>query len=322
PKIQPKIIVPKTPPILKEKTDIKPKQGRNNILNLKQIGMDENQLTLFSKALKASNGLILLTGQNSSGKTTSLYAAILECISKKLNVITFEDSIEYKINGITQVQLNPIEHLTLTSAINVSLCQDTNIILIDEIIDSEGAQSTLRTSLGRLVISTLNAANVIQAAERLIAMNIEPFLLASSLILVVGQRLIKKICPKCKYPVEMEENIKNIFSSHAFSEFSKSKVDPSMENKLNDIFSKYAAHSLKSYYKGAGCNNCQNTGYDGYTAIFEFLSIDDELRKLITKKAASSEINAYAVKKGMDSMLSKGLSLVAKGVTTPDQVIF
>jgi general secretion pathway protein E len=306
----------KIQPVLQPVSKPKPK----NILNLKHLGMDESQLAMFSKALKNSTGLILLTGLEGSGKTTTLYAALLEGITKGLNILTIEDTIEHQIDGITQVELSSDTHIAITSAINVNLCKDTNIVLIDEIRDTEGTQSALLTSLGHLVISTLNTTNVSQAAQRMIEMRIEPFLLASSLILIIGQRLIKKICQRCKYPVEMDVDIRKAFSRQAYSEFSKSKVDPAMEDRLNDVFSKHAALSLKNYYRGAGCVDCQNSGYDGYTAIFEFMPIDDGLRKLIIRNAAPSEINAYAINKGMDSMVSKGLTLVANGITTPEQV--
>lgn len=292
-----------------------PKQKEPPPLYLTQLGMREEQISLINRCLTNPNGLILLTGQANSGKTTTMNSIILEALSKGL---TIEDKINLAAN--------------LTSCIDSNLIKDTNIFFIDEIRDIQGSQSALEASLDHLVIAAINSVSPIEAIALLIEMDVKTHLLASNLILLIGQRLIRTICQRCRYLVPMEEDIKKIFSKigayHAFCEFSNTSIgspfDPEIENELITNYYKDHAQSLENYYRGAGCEDCQNTGYNGHIGIFEFQTIDDELRSLIMNKASASVINAHAVNKKMKGIFPidyYSLSLITNGITTPDELI-
>ena len=212
------------------------------------------------------------------------------------NVVTIEDPVEYHIDNVTQVQMNPAVNLTFAAAIKTFLRQDPDIILVGEIRDNETAEAAIQASLtGHLVLSTLHTNDSPTAIARLIEMEVEPFLISSSLAIVIGQRLVRKICPHCQEEVESDDYIKSTF--------------------------KKAGIELNSYIKGKGCEHCFNTGYRGRIGIFEMLEITDSLRSLINKRASSYDIKEEARKEGFRTMFEYGAELVKKGITTPSEVL-
>ncbi len=279
-----------------EKIVLRLLQRSEEVLSLNTLGIDGSRLDLLRRLLKSPNGIIMVTGPTGSGKTTTLYASINEIKDESINIVTIEDPIEYRIDGIVQVQVNQATGVTFARSIRTFLRQDPDVILVGEIRDEETAEAAIQASLtGHLVLTTLHTSDAPTAVARLIDMNIEPFLISSSLLLVIGQRLVRKICPHCRQKVLMSEEISYLFKQRGIE--------------------------IDYYYKGAGCDECLGTGYKGRTGIFEFLLIDDDVRKLIMKKANSSQIMAMAIKKHMKTMFANGVELIRGGVTTPEEVL-
>ncbi|NOY64915.1 MAG: type II/IV secretion system protein [Nitrospirae bacterium] len=279
-----------------EKVVLRLLQRSETILNLSSLGLDPERMGILKRLLRSPNGIILVTGPTGSGKTTTLYACIHDIRDESINIVTIEDPVEYRVDGIAQVQVNPATGVTFARSIRTFLRQDPDIILVGEIRDEETAEAAIQASLtGHLVLTTLHTSDAPTAVARLVDMNIEPFLISSSLLLVIGQRLVRKICNNCKEEVTLEDELQYIFEQRGI------KID--------------------RYSRGKGCEECLNTGYRGRTGIFEFLLIDDDLRKLIMKKPSSTQIKLLARQKKMKDMFAHGIELVRKGITTPEEVI-
>ncbi len=276
--------------------------GRGEIsLSLESLGFSEENYKKYVKILKTPYGIILVTGPTGSGKSTTLYASLNMINSPDINIITVEDPVEYQLPGIHQVQVNPKAGLTFASALRSILRQDPDVILVGEIRDEETARIAIQAALtGHLVLSTLHTNDAPSAVTRLIDMGIEPFLISSSLLGAVSQRLVRRICPKCKISYEptidelkiLEENLGD-------------KVD------LKNI----------TLYKGKGCTFCNNRGYKGRTAIHEIMLIDDDVRELILKKVSKETIRETARKKGMYTLREDGILKVLSGITTIEEVM-
>ncbi len=284
------------PSISGEKAVLRILDTSRELLGLSEIGMNQKDIEIFRSKLKHPNGIILVTGPTGSGKTTTLYAALKEIATRDRHIITIEDPIEYRIDGITQVQVNPKLNLTFSEALKYFLRQDPDVILVGEIRDSETAKIAIAASLtGHLVLSTLHTNDAPTTLARLIDMGIEPFLLASSLLLVIGQRLVRKVCDNCKEtyntPLEIQEMLKEY------------------------------GYNIKQYNKGKGCEACKFTGFSGRIGIFELLDITEEIKRMIIKKADATEIRETAVREGMKTMLADGMEKVKNGITTPEEVL-
>ncbi len=288
------------PTVNGEKVVLRLLHRSESALKLESLGMGMTQMNLLRRFLRFTSGIILVTGPTGSGKTTTLYASVYEIKDESLNIITIEDPIEYKIKDVSQVQLNYATGVTFAKAIRTFLRQDPDIILVGEVRDEETAQAAIQASLtGHLVISTLHTNDAPTAITRLIEMEIEPFLLTGSILLVVAQRLVRKICPMCKVKTTIDKNTRDEIASYISGD----------------------ELVLEEYFKGSGCDKCYGTGYMGRIGIFEFLTVDDDIRKLIMTRTSSTEIKALAVKKGMDTMFKNGIKLINKGITTPEEVI-
>ncbi|MBF0473806.1 MAG: type II/IV secretion system protein [Nitrospirae bacterium] len=267
-----------------------------SLLNLDTIGLYPQHLAVLKRYLKHPNGIIIVTGPTGSGKTTTLYSSLLEIQDEALNIMTIEDPIEYQFDGIAQVQVNSMIGITFAKAIRNFLRQDPDVIMVGEIRDEETAHAAIQASLtGHLVLSTLHTNDAPTVVARLVEMNIEPFLLSSSLSLIIAQRLVRKVCQQCKQEVEIDRNIKELF----FKDFP----------------------DITKYTKGMGCSKCANVGYSGRTSIYEFLIIDDDIRNLIMKRPNSVEVKRLAEKKGMKTLFDHGRELILKGITTPEEII-
>ena len=270
----------------------------STILKLADLGLEEKKIRLFNKLIKSPYGIVLVTGPTGSGKTTTLYAALLTINNSEINIITIEDPIEYQIDGIGQIQVNPKIDLTFANGLRSIVRQDPDVILVGEVRDRETAEIAIQSSLtGHLVFSTLHTNDAASAVTRLIDMGIEPFLVASSVIAIVAQRLVRVLCPRCKEPyIPDDESLRDIgFKRNVVLEY--------------------------ELYRRKGCPACMNTGYRGRTAIFEILVMDENIKKLILRTTDANQINEEAVKRGMETLIQDGARKVLQGVTTIEEVL-
>ncbi|OGX37345.1 MAG: hypothetical protein A3D87_04465 [Omnitrophica WOR_2 bacterium RIFCSPHIGHO2_02_FULL_50_17] len=261
-------------------------------LELSNLGFDAKQVELLRKALCAPYGLFFVTGPTGSGKSTTLYAAVNETIDPTKNIITVEDPVEYKIEGINQVAVKPEIGLTFAVALRAFLRQDPDVIMVGEIRDLETASICVRAALtGHFVLSTLHTNDAASAITRLIDIGIPHYLLTPSLIMIMGQRLARRLCQKCKEPCE-----------------------PVPEQQGGVIF------KSDLIYKSAGCEACKGSGYKGRMVVAEVMLIDDEMRALISRGATHTEIRDCARKNGMSTIFESGIRLVEKGFTSYDEI--
>ena len=279
----------------------------SGILTIEQLGIEGNGLENLNKNLEKTHGMILVTGPTGSGKTTTLYALIDQLFTEGVNIVTLEDPIEYRMPGINQSQVNSEIDYTFASGLRSIVRQDPDIIMIGEIRDAETADMAVHASLtGHIVLSTLHTNNAAGAAPRLIDMNIEPFLLTSTINAIIGQRLARKICDKCKQEEEVPEQ-----------EVQKIKIEiakmPEIERK------KYESMQLK-LFKGKGCKACGNSGYKGRIGLYEVLPISEPVKQLILDKKSTTDIESEAIKEGMVTMLQDGLIKALTGKTTLEEV--
>ena len=267
-------------------------------LTLDQAGFSRDVLNRFHRLIGMPHGIILLTGPTGSGKTTTLYAALNELNCEERNILTVEDPIEYQIPGIGQMQVKPKINLTFANCLRHILRQDPDVIMIGEIRDLETAEIAIQASLtGHLVLSTLHTNDSASAVTRLVDMGIEPYLISSSVVAVMAQRLIRVICPNCKVPDGAQE--------HAISIAGQGPSALPVRGPL---------------YKGIGCENCIQTGYLGRTGIFELLIVDDDIKEMMTKRCAAHTIKQAAVEKGMSTLRDDGLRKALAGETTLEEV--
>lgn len=265
------------------------------IFTKSDLGLTDSNKQRFDKILKQPYGIILLTGPTGSGKTTTLYAILRELNKKEKNIITIEDPVEYKIDGINQVQVNNKAGLNFANGLRSILRQDPDIIMVGEIRDSETAEIAVRAAItGHLVLSTLHTNNTAATIARLVDMGIEPYLVSSSVVGIISQRLVKKLCDKCKIQYEASNLEKRILGI----------------NENEKVF----------LYKSDNCNNCIN-GYKGRVAVHEIMPINEEIRELIDRRASSDEIRNFSISQGMTTLYDDAVSLVLKGVTTIDEVL-
>jgi general secretion pathway protein E len=251
----------------------------------------------MQQLIHLTHGIILVTGPTGSGKTTTLYGALSQINAPDKNIITIEDPVEYQLQGIGQMQVNSKINLTFAAGLRSILRQDPDVIMIGEIRDLETAEIAIHASLtGHLVFSTLHTNDAASAATRLIDMGIEPFLVASSVVAVLAQRLARVICPECRRPYEPSDE-----------ELTRLGVNPAKGHPM--------------LYRGAGCSTCGNTGYRGRTGVYELLVLDDEVRRLIGAKADASRIRDAALAKGMIPLKLDGAAKVVKGMTTTEEIM-
>ncbi|MGB9612909.1 MAG: type II secretion system ATPase GspE [Candidatus Margulisiibacteriota bacterium] len=266
------------------------------LLGLAELGISQENLKVYERAIKRPYGIILVTGPTGSGKTTTLYATLNHIVSPEKNIMTIEDPVEYELAGIRQSQINPKAGLEFANALRSILRQDPDVILVGEIRDLETARIAIQAALtGHLVFSTLHTNDAAGAIARLLDMGIEPFLIASSMAAALAQRLVRTVCPRCKTPYSPPKEL-----------LEKVGFDPRKEY---------------TFYQGKGCRFCRNTGYKGRTGIFEILVVDDQIRNLILNRASASEIKQMAVEAGMRTLRDDGLLKVVEGKTTIDEVL-
>jgi len=267
-------------------------------LGLDEIGFSREVLNSFRNLIRLAHGIILLTGPTGSGKTTTLYAGMSELNCEERNILTVEDPIEYQLPGVGQMQIKPKINLTFANCLRHILRQDPDVIMIGEIRDVETAEIAIQASLtGHLVLSTLHTNDSASAVTRLIDMGIETYLISSSVVAVMAQRLLRVICPECKRPYTPDEQVLSLWGN---------------SDKVSAIGGQL--------YKGSGCENCLDTGYLGRTGIFELLVIDDNIKELISKRSGSHIIKEAAIEKGMSTLREDGLRKALTGETTLEEV--
>ena len=267
-----------------------------SLINLHDLGMNRQTLDGFSKCLRKTHGIVLVTGPTGSGKTTTLYSALNKIYSPSVKMITIEDPVEYQLEGINQMPVNPKRGLTFAVGLRHILRHDPDIIMVGEIRDKETAEIAIRAALtGHLVFSTLHTNDAAGAVTRLIDMGAEPFLLASSLEAILAQRLVRRICPRCKESYRPDENLLKSLNGSA-------KFEPGVK-----------------FWHGAGCNYCNQTGMTGRTGIFELLRITGRLRELIAARPTTERIVKEAPADHI-TMVHDGIEKVLQGDTTPEEV--
>jgi general secretion pathway protein E len=282
----------------------------NLLLKLSEIGLQPDRLATLDQLIRLSHGIVLVTGPTGSGKTTTLYAALNTINAPDKNIITIEDPIEYQLRGVGQMQINPKISLTFAAGLRSILRQDPDVIMVGEIRDGETAEIAIHASLtGHLVFSTLHTNDAAGAVTRLLDMGIEPFLVASSVVAIVAQRLVRVLCPACRQayrPTPAELAKLGIGSFRPFP----ADPGPGPDSATSVMF-----------FKAGGCPECLDTGYRGRIGIYEILVMDDEVRAMILTKADANAIKARAVERGMTTLREDGARKVLDGVTTTEEVL-
>jgi general secretion pathway protein E len=267
------------------------------LFSLTELGMWEDDLKVFDSLLDRSHGVIFVTGPTGSGKSTTLYAALNRMNAVEKNIITIEDPIEYQLGGISQMQVATRKGMTFVTALRHVLRQDPDVIMVGEVRDEETARMAIQSSLtGHLVFSTLHTNDSAGAISRLLDLGVEPYLVSSSLLSVLAQRLVRKICPECRERYEPAE--------HELRELGIG-----------------ADRSGGQFYVGAGCSKCFNTGYKGRTGIYELMMIDEEIREMIHQRQTAGAIKNKAIEKGLQTLRMDGARKVVAGATTVAEVL-
>ena len=266
--------------------------------NLDQLGFEPHLLQELKDNLRQPHGIIIVTGPTGSGKSTTLYSALNYIKDPRKNITTVEDPVEYRLAGINQIQVKPEIELDFGLSLRAILRQDPDIIFIGEIRDKETIDIAIKASLtGHLVLSTFHTNDAPSAISRMVYMGVEPYLLSSTVNLIIAQRLVRRICERCKEPVQTDSDM-----------LRRLKISP--DQAQNMVF-----------YHGAGCNACGHTGYLGRLPIFEFLVMDREIRERLVAGASESEIRQMSRKKGYNGLFESGISRILAGLTTAEEVL-
>ena len=266
-------------------------------LDMTKLGFEQESLTKFEKAILKPYGMVLVTGPTGSGKTNTLYSSIARLNTPDTNIMTAEDPVEFKLGGVNQVQMKEQIGLNFAAALRAFLRQDPNIILVGEIRDFETAEIAIKAALtGHLVLSTLHTNGAPETITRLMNMGIEPFLVATSVHLICAQRLIRRVCKECAEPFEVP-----------------------IQTLIEEGYGPEEAKTIK-LMKGKGCGVCNNTGYKGRTGLYEVMEVDDEIRELVLVGASALELKKKAIERGMITLRRSGLTKVALGLTTLEEV--
>lgn len=267
-------------------------------LDMTKLGFEEKALSYFKKAIDSPYGMVLVTGPTGSGKTTTLYSALSTINTQEINIMTAEDPVEYNLLGINQVQMKDAIGLNFAAALRSFLRQDPDVVMVGEIRDFETAEIGVKAALtGHLVLSTLHTNDAPSTINRLLNMGVEPFLVASSVILIVAQRLTRRICTKCK------------------------EVLPVQDEVLLRAGFKEAEIKNLTLYKGKGCDFCSNTGYKGRVALYEVMPVGEVIRDQILQGASADDIKKKAMASGMRTLRMSGLEKVKEGMTTLEEIL-
>lgn len=282
---------------------------KNRSLHLTDLGLAHRDRKVIEEVVNDPHGMILVTGPTGSGKSTTLYALLKILNTREVHIATIEDPVEYNIEGVSQIQVNPKAQLTFAHGLRAIVRQDPDIIMVGEIRDAETAGIAVNSALtGHLVLSTLHTNDAATTLPRLLDMDIEAFLVASTVNVVVAQRLVRKICQSCRVSYHPNDEEKQLIKNH---------------KEINHFFlrKRNAKMSTLRLYRGPGCRVCHGTGFADRIGVFEILEMDEHMRHLILTQQSSDEIKAYAREQGMTTMFEDGLMKVLNGVTTLDEVL-
>lgn len=291
------------PSVYGEKCVMRLLERSSKSIQLKDIKFSKTQLKYFEHAINMPYGFVLVTGPTGSGKSTTLYATLAEVSNVTKHVISLEDPVERRMEGICQVQMNPRAGMTFAAALRSVLRADPDIVMVGEIRDGETAKTAVESALtGHMVFSTLHTNDSSGAITRLDEMGVEPFLTASSVVGVLAQRLVRVLCTRCKqeYTMTLEDAVK------AIPDFPKERYKPGDEI---------------TFYRSKGCITCNNTGYKGRMGVFEFLRVTDNMRELILKRASVAEIKELAINEGMMTLRQEGINKAIEGTTSIEEVL-
>lgn len=271
------------------------------VYTLDQIGLTHDNQRIIERYINYSHGIIFVTGPTGSGKTTTLYASLAAINSPTLNILTIEDPVEYNLDGISQVQVNTKKGLTFAAGLRSFLRQDPDVMMVGEVRDSETADIAIRAALtGHLVFSTVHTNDSASTITRMLEIGVEPYLVSSSMLLVVAQRLVRTVCPHCKEPTEPDQKVLY---------------------QLEDLKLELDQFPDRKIIIGKGCDECFHSGFSGRTAIYEVLPIDSTIQQQIVDKATASEIKRGALERGLKTLRMDGVSKLLAGMTTPEEVL-
>jgi type IV pilus assembly protein PilB len=288
-------------------------------LTLEGMGLVGRDLEIIHREITRPNGMILVTGPTGSGKTTTLYTIMDILNTPGVNISTVEDPVEYRMPRVNQTQIHPKVGLTFAAGLRALLRQDPDIIMVGEIRDNETMEMAIHAAMtGHLVLSTLHTNSAAGTLPRLLDMGAEPFLVASTVNVIIAQRLVRKLCPDCRKEYQISDSELKIFKDSY-------DMDKIMETLKNGEFTKDKMKSKKSwsdlkFYKPIGCEQC-NEGYKGRSGIFEVLELDDELKRMVSKRLSAEEINSKALEKGMISMIEDGFIKAIQGITSLEEIL-
>ena len=273
----------------------------SEIKSLDYLTFSDADRKKIMRAIEKPNGMILATGPTGSGKTTTLYTVLRKLNTPDVSIITIEDPIEYSLSGINQIQVNAATGLTFADGLRSILRQDPDIIMVGEIRDKETAGIAVNAALtGHLLLSTLHTNDAATTLPRLLDMGVEPFLIASTVNVAIGQRLVRTICKECKAPKKLTD-----------AEFKR----------LGEFIPEKTLGNHHDFFQGKGCAVCGNTGYTGRLSIYEILEIDDDIRQAIMQKANGGDIKKIAISKGMTTLLEDGFKKSLEGLTTIEEIL-
>ncbi len=281
----------------------------NKQISLSDLGFNAKDFKKITSIIRKPHGMILVTGPTGSGKTTTMYEILKKLNTEKVHISTIEDPVEYDIEGVSQIQVNNKAKLTFANGLRAIVRQDPDIIMVGEIRDRETAEIAINSAMtGHLVLSTMHTNNAATALPRLIDMGVEPFLIASTINIVVAQRLLRLICSKCRHTCALsKEDIAMI------------DIIPGMRSRIEKRYGKKLSKII--CYQGAGCSSCSQSGYRGRIGIYEVLELNDKIKKLIVSQSASGDIEKEAKRVGMTTMFADGLDKAMNGLTTINEVI-
>jgi type IV pilus assembly protein PilB len=271
-------------------------------VSLDKLGLGEGDFRRIISLIGATSGVIVVCGPTGSGKTSTLYSALSKINTTDKNIITIEDPVEYNLEGINQIPVNPKIGVDFATGLTAIVRQDPDVIMVGEVRDYETASIAIQAALtGHLVFTTLHTRNVGSAITRLTDMGVAPFLLSSAIIGVVGQRLVRVLCPGCKRPISPDE----------YTAYKHLEIIGEIHKRVPRGF---------TLYKGEGCKTCDQTGYKGRIGIFEVMAMSEDVRRLVVEKSSSEKIQQQAIKEGMSSMVDDGLQKIISGITTIDEI--
>lgn len=275
--------------------------GGAHVLSLENLGFSDRDLDLVKRYVKKPHGMILATGPTGSGKTTTLYSILRILNSRDVSIVTIEDPIEYAVEGITQMQVNPQTNFTFATGLRSIVRQDPNAIMVGEIRDRETAGIAVNAAMtGHLLLSTLHTTDAATTLPRLLDMGIEPFLIASTVNLLIGQRLVRKLCDKCRLATPLGDDERTV-------------LERSLSKEILDQYTEF--------WKPQGCDACSHTGYAKRVGIYEILEVTESIRGVIMRRGNAEEAAQIAIKEGMKTMLEDGFIKASQGVTSIAEII-